>query len=187
MFLANIHPIIAAGSLGAGAETSSRRCGHDELLDRRDAQRAGQGARARGYFAHQRCRSSPATDEYNLVKAAEKVREMGPKTIVIKRGEYGVLLFGGDGQRFAAPAFPLDTVFDPTGAGDSFGGGFLGHIANRGSTSDEVLRQAIVFGNVMGSFCVEDLGTRRLQGMSREQIMDRYREFKRLTHFEDIN
>jgi len=127
------------------------------------------------------------TDEYNLVKAADKVREMGPKTIVIKRGEYGVLLFGGDGQRFAAPAFPLETVFDPTGAGDSFGGGFLGHIASQNSTSDEVLRQAVVFGNVMGSFCVEDWGTRRIQGISREQITDRYREFKRLTHFEDID
>lgn len=127
------------------------------------------------------------TNEYNLVKAAEKVREMGPKTIVIKRGEYGVLLFGDDGHRFAAPAFPLETVFDPTGAGDSFGGGFLGHIAHRGSTSDEVLRQAIVFGNVLGSFCVEDWGTRRIKGISKEHILDRYRDFKRLTYFEDID
>jgi sugar/nucleoside kinase (ribokinase family) len=123
--------------------------------------------------------------EYNLVWAAEKVRAMGPKILVIKRGEHGVLLFG-DGDRFAAPGYPLDLVFDPTGAGDAFGGGFMGYIASRGSHSNEILRQAIIFGSVLGSFGVEDFGTRRLEALTRDQVNDRYREFKRLTHFEDL-
>ena len=123
--------------------------------------------------------------EYNLVRAAEKVRAMGPKILVIKRGEHGVLLFG-DGDRFAVPGYPLDEVIDPTGAGDTFGGGFMGYIASRGASSSETLRQAIVFGSVLGSFCVEDFGTRRLESLNREQVIDRYREFKRLTHFEDL-
>jgi sugar/nucleoside kinase (ribokinase family) len=123
--------------------------------------------------------------EYNLVKAAEKVRAMGPKILVIKRGEHGVILFGED-DRFAAPGYPLDLVFDPTGAGDTFGGGFMGYIASCGSHAGEILRQAIVFGSVLGSFCVEDFGTRRLEALSRDQVNARYREFKRLTHFEDL-
>ena len=123
--------------------------------------------------------------EYNLVRAAEKVRSMGPKTLVVKRGEHGVLLFG-EGDRFAAPGYPLETVFDPTGAGDTFGGGFMGYIASSQSSSNEILRQAIVFGSVLGSFCVEDFGTRRLEVLTRDQVTERYREFKRLTDFEDI-
>jgi sugar/nucleoside kinase (ribokinase family) len=123
--------------------------------------------------------------EYNLVRAAEKVRSMGPKTLVVKRGEHGVLLFG-DGDRFAAPGYPLDTVIDPTGAGDTFGGGFMGSIASCRSSSNETLRQAIVFGSVLGSFCVEDFGTRRLEALNRDQVTDRYRDFKRLTEFADL-
>jgi sugar/nucleoside kinase (ribokinase family) len=123
--------------------------------------------------------------EYNLVKAAEKVCSMGPKTLVVKRGEYGVLLFSQNG-RFAAPAYPLETVFDPTGAGDAFAGGFVGHLARHGSLDDDALRQAIIFGSTLGSFCVEDFGTRRLESISRDDVVRRYREFKQLTHFEDI-
>lgn len=123
--------------------------------------------------------------EYNLVKAAEAIHEMGPKTLVVKRGEYGVLLFN-EKHRFAAPAYPLESVFDPTGAGDAFAGGFMGYLASRGTLSEEALRQAIIFGSVLGSFCVEDFGTRRLQSVSRNEVLARYREFKRLTHFEDL-
>ena len=123
--------------------------------------------------------------EYNLVRAAEKVHAMGPKTLVVKRGEHGVLLFN-ESQRFAAPAYPLETVFDPTGAGDSFAGGFLGYLASQPSMSDDALRQAIIYGSALGSFCVEDFGTRRLESISRADIDARYREFKKLTHFEDI-
>lgn len=123
--------------------------------------------------------------EFNLVKAAEKIRAMGPKTVVIKRGENGVLL-ANERQLFAAPGYPLEAVFDPTGAGDTFAGGFLGYLAQRGSFDIDALRQAIVFGSTLGSFCVEDFGTKRLQGLTNEEIVDRYRAFKTLTHFEDL-
>ena len=123
--------------------------------------------------------------EQNLVVAAEKVRAMGPETLVIKRGEHGVLLFSKD-DRFAAPGYPLEKVIDPTGAGDSFGGGFAGYLASCRSLSDATLRQAIVIGSVMGSLCVEDFGTRRLEALSRDKVIERYREFKRLTQFEDL-
>jgi sugar/nucleoside kinase (ribokinase family) len=123
--------------------------------------------------------------EYNLVRAAEVIRGMGPRTLVVKRGEYGVLLFNEKG-RFIAPAYPLESVFDPTGAGDTFAGGFLGYLAQHGARDEASLRQAVIFGSTLGSFCVEDFGTRRLQGLSREEIVDRYREFKLLTHFEDL-
>ena len=123
--------------------------------------------------------------EYNLVRAAEKIHAMGPKTLVVKRGEHGVLLFN-ESHRFAAPAYPLETVFDPTGAGDTFAGGFLGYLASQESLTDDALRQAIIFGSALGSFCVEDFGTRRLESISRADVDDRYREFKKLTHFEDI-
>ena len=125
------------------------------------------------------------SEEYNLVRAAEKIHAMGPKTLVVKRGEHGVLLFS-ENHRFAAPAYPLETVFDPTGAGDTFAGGFLGYLASQESMTDEALRQAIVFGSALGSFCVEDFGTRRLESISRADVDARYREFKQLTHFEDI-
>ncbi len=123
--------------------------------------------------------------EFNLMKAAKKIQAMGPQMLVIKRGENGVLLF--DGERvFVAPAYPLETVFDPTGAGDSFAGGFLGYLAQAQALDDESLRRAIVFGSALGSFCVEDFGTRRLEKLGRDEVVDRYRQFKLLTHFEDL-
>ncbi|MGH9462991.1 MAG: PfkB family carbohydrate kinase [Vicinamibacteria bacterium] len=125
------------------------------------------------------------SQEYNLVRAAETIHAMGPKTLVVKRGEHGVVLFS-ESHRFAAPAYPLETVFDPTGAGDTFAGGFLGYLASLPAVDDRALRQAIIFGSTLGSFCVEDFGTRRLQSISRDDVVARYREFKKLTHFEDI-
>lgn len=125
------------------------------------------------------------SDEYNMVRAAEKIHALGPKTLVVKRGEYGVLLFN-ESHRFAAPAYPLEKVFDPTGAGDTFAGGFVGYLASCPELTDEALRQAVIFGSTLGSFCVEDFGTRRLEQISREDVLGRYREFKKLTHFEDI-
>jgi sugar/nucleoside kinase (ribokinase family) len=122
-------------------------------------------------------------EEHNLVKAAAKIRAMGPKTLVIKRGEYGVLCFR-EGERFATVSFPLETIIDPTGAGDSFAGGFMGYLATTEVFDHSVVRQAIIFGSVMGSFCVEALGTKRLQDLTRAEIHDRYRDFKELTHFE---
>jgi sugar/nucleoside kinase (ribokinase family) len=123
--------------------------------------------------------------EYNLRKAAAKILKMGPKMLVATRGSHGVTLFSND-EIFAAPAFPLEDEVDPTGAGDSFAGGFFGYLAQCGRSDEEALRQAIIFGSVLGSFCVEDFGTRRLDKLTEGDILDRYRRFQRLTSFTDI-
>ena len=119
----------------------------------------------------------------NLKKAAEAIRTMGPRTIVIKRGEHGVLLFTAGGM-FSAPAFPLEEVHDPTGAGDSFAGGFMGYLAKTGEFSDCQLRRAAIYGSVMASFAVEEFGLSRLLRLTPDEIEARYREFKNLTHFD---
>jgi len=121
----------------------------------------------------------------NLVKAAAVIRGMGPKTLIIKRGEYGALMFSEDGI-FAAPAYPLESVFDPTGAGDTFAGGFVGYLANVKNLDSRSMRQAIVFGSVMASFNVEDFSLNRMRSLDYSEIEARYREFKALTHFEDL-
>lgn len=125
------------------------------------------------------------TQEANLTKAARKILSMGVKTLVIKRGEYGVLMFS-DHAVFAAPAFPLEGVFDPTGAGDTFAGGFMGYLANTGDTSEAGIRQAVIFGSVMASFNVEDFSLNRLKRLEYREIEARYRSFKALTHFEGL-
>lgn len=123
--------------------------------------------------------------EYNLVRAARKIQEMGPKTLIIKQGEYGVLMFEGD-QVFSAPGYPLETVFDPTGAGDSFGGGFMGYLASTQNLESDNLRRAIIFGSVMASFNVEDFSLNRMLQLSYHEIEERFRQFKLLCHFEGI-
>jgi sugar/nucleoside kinase (ribokinase family) len=123
--------------------------------------------------------------EPNLVKAARTIQAMGPETLIIKRGEYGALMINSTGA-FSAPAYPLETVFDPTGAGDSFAGGFMGYLDNVKNYGEASLRQAIIFGSVMASFNVEDFSLNRMRSLDYREIEDRYREFKRLTHFEDI-
>lgn len=120
--------------------------------------------------------------EANLVKAAKKVLALGAKTLIIKRGEYGVLMFNGS-SIFAAPAYPLEEVFDPTGAGDTFAGGFMGYLANTGDTSEAGIRQAIIFGSVMASFNVEDFSLNRMKRLDYREIEERYRGFKTMTHF----
>ncbi len=120
--------------------------------------------------------------ESNVVKAARRILDMGPKTLLIKRGEYGVLLFAPQSV-FAVPAYPLEDVVDPTGAGDSFAGGFLGYVAESGDTSEAGLRKAIVYGSVVASFTVEDFSLRRLRALSRDAIEQRYRQFVSLTAF----
>jgi sugar/nucleoside kinase (ribokinase family) len=121
----------------------------------------------------------------NLVKVAKLVLARGPKHLIIKRGEYGVLMFHHN-QVFGAPAFPLEDVRDPNGAGDTFAGGFLGYLAATGNRSPEAMKQAIIFGSVMASFTVEAFSLDRLRILDYKEIEARYREFKRLTHFEDI-
>jgi sugar/nucleoside kinase (ribokinase family) len=125
------------------------------------------------------------TGEVNLVKAARKILALGAKNLIIKRGEYGVLMFTGAAV-FAAPAYPLEEVFDPTGAGDTFAGGFMGYLANTGNLSEEGVRQAIVFGSVMASFNVEDFSLNRLKRLEYREIEERYRSFKAMTHFEGL-
>jgi len=119
----------------------------------------------------------------NLKKAAASIRKLGPRFVVIKRGEHGATLFGQNSV-FTAPAFPLDQVQDPTGAGDTFAGGFMGHIARTGDLSDSNLRRAVVYGSVMGSFAVEDFGLGRLLRLTPDEIEARFREIKNLTHFD---
>jgi sugar/nucleoside kinase (ribokinase family) len=123
--------------------------------------------------------------EWNVVKAARAIRAMGPRTLVVKKGEHGVLMFSDEGS-FAAPAYPLEEVFDPTGAGDTFAGGFLGYLAGADAASDETLRRAIIMGSTLASFCVEAFSLDRLLRLSRPEIDERFRLFKRLTHFEAI-
>ncbi|MEK6696920.1 MAG: PfkB family carbohydrate kinase [Candidatus Deferrimicrobiota bacterium] len=124
------------------------------------------------------------TGEFNLVKAARKLMRMGPGRVVIKRGEYGVLHLS-DGEIFAAPAYPLETIFDPTGAGDSFAGGFMGYLASRdGAALTEMdYRLATIYGSAIASFTVEAFSTERLQGLSREEIDSRLAAFRALTEF----
>jgi sugar/nucleoside kinase (ribokinase family) len=119
----------------------------------------------------------------NLKKAAELVLKMGPRILVMKRGEHGAMLFSGRGI-FSAPAFPLDQVHDPTGAGDTFAGGFMGHLAKAGEVSDAQLRRAVIYGSVMASYAVEEFGLARLLRLTPKEIEARYREFKNLTHFD---
>ncbi len=123
------------------------------------------------------------TREPNLTKAARIICSWGPKTLVVKKGEFGVAMFT-DGSIFGAPAFPLEEVFDPTGAGDSFAGGFVGYLARAGRLDDETIRKAVIYGSVMASFSVEDFSLNRLKRLTSSEIQHRYREFKRLTHFE---
>ncbi len=123
--------------------------------------------------------------EPNLVKAARRILDMGVKTLIIKRGEYGVLMFNG-ASVFAAPAYPLEEVFDPTGAGDTFAGGFMGYLANTGDVSEEGIRQAIIFGSVMASFNVEDFSLNRLKRLDYGEIEERVRYFKAMTHFQGL-
>jgi sugar/nucleoside kinase (ribokinase family) len=128
--------------------------------------------------------------EKNLPRAARKVIEMGPSALVVKHGEYGSTIFFREGafgigkHPFRAPALPIEEVKDPTGAGDSFAGGFMGYIASQGEMNREVLKRALFYGGVMGSFAVEQFGTERLQNLTREEIDERFQIFRELTHLE---
>ncbi len=121
--------------------------------------------------------------EYSLVKAAQKILTMGPKALVIKKGEHGALLFNKD-EVFFAPALPLEDVFDPTGAGDSFAGGFIGYLAKTKDISFENMKRAIIFGSAMASFTVEKFGTERLIGLTQKDVEDRVQEFVDLVQFD---
>jgi sugar/nucleoside kinase (ribokinase family) len=121
--------------------------------------------------------------EYSLVRAAQKIFEMGPRYVVIKKGEHGALLFNDDNV-FFAPALPLEEVFDPTGAGDTFAGGFIGHIAKTADISFENMKRAVIAGSNLASFCVEKFGTERMETVTPNEIQQRLLQFKQLTQFE---
>jgi len=123
------------------------------------------------------------SSQYSLVSAAKAIMEMGPKYLIIKKGEHGALLFYDD-QVFFAPALPLEVVFDPTGAGDTFAGGFIGHLARTKDISFENMKSAIIVGSAMASFCVEKFGVTRLKELKSEDINNRIQRFKELTKFE---
>ncbi len=125
------------------------------------------------------------TEEPSIHAASRKIMEIGPKAVVIKRGEYGATLFTSDGY-FVVPAYPLESVFDPTGAGDTFAGGFMGYLASQGSVTEETLRRAMVYGSVMASFNVEKFGTERVDALEYSEINERFKAFKTMTHFDDI-
>ena len=123
--------------------------------------------------------------EANLPAAARAIRKLGPRAVVIKRGDAGALLFHEDGV-FAAPAFPIENVVDPTGAGDSFGGGFMGWLTHEGDTSPSTIRTAMIMGSVLASFCVEDFSLDRFKRLDLGQIRERFQAFADLVHFEKI-
>ena len=123
------------------------------------------------------------SQEYSLIKAAKKILKMGPKYLIIKKGEHGALLFN-DKEVFFAPALPLEEVFDPTGAGDSFAGGFIGYLAKTKDHSFDNMKRAVIYGSVLASFCVERFGTERLKNITKEQINSRLQSFVGLVSFD---
>jgi len=125
------------------------------------------------------------TEIPNLIKAARTILSWGPKALIVKRGEYGAALFTAESY-FAIPAFPLESVFDPTGAGDTFAGGFMGYLSSQRVLDEAAMRRAMIFGSVMASFNVEEFGTARVQKLTTDEINERFRTFKKMTHFEEI-
>jgi len=120
----------------------------------------------------------------NLVKSARIIRKMGPKTLIIKKGEHGALLFTDNGI-FAAPAFPLESIYDPTGAGDTFAGGFIGHLSRCETITDTEMRRAVLYGSAMASFCVEKFGTEKIAALDLLEIEDRYQSFRELSRTDE--
>ncbi|HEY3249562.1 MAG TPA: PfkB family carbohydrate kinase [Ignavibacteria bacterium] len=123
--------------------------------------------------------------EFNLFKAARKIQNMGPKIVIIKKGEHGALLFY-ENELFTAPAYPLESIYDPTGAGDSFAGGFIGYISKTDDLSYENMKRAVVYGSTVASFCVEKFSIEGLRDLSHFEIKDRFNEFKRFSAFEAV-
>jgi len=124
------------------------------------------------------------SNEPNLIKAAKLIREMGPEFLIIKKGEHGAMLFAED-SIFSAPAYPMEMIYDPTGAGDSFAGGFIGYLYKTRDLSPENMKRAVVYGSAMASFCVEKFSTKALEDLSYLRIQDRFREFINLSRFDE--
>jgi sugar/nucleoside kinase (ribokinase family) len=125
------------------------------------------------------------TGKLSTIKAAKEIQAIGPKTVIIKKGEHGALLFAGN-EHFSAPSYPIEDIADPTGAGDSFAGGFIGYVASVGDLSPTTLRRGVIYGSVMASYNVEDFSLNRLRSLSEDDIADRYRRFKEIAFFEAL-
>jgi sugar/nucleoside kinase (ribokinase family) len=125
------------------------------------------------------------TDIPNVIKAAREILSWGPRALIVKRGEYGAALFTRESY-FAIPAYPLESVFDPTGAGDTFAGGFMGYLSSQQTIDEAAMRRAMIFGSVMASFNVEEFGTNRVRRLTPDEINERFSAFKRMTYFEEI-
>ncbi|MBK9099672.1 MAG: bifunctional hydroxymethylpyrimidine kinase/phosphomethylpyrimidine kinase [bacterium] len=126
------------------------------------------------------------TEEPNLIKAARQIRQMGPEILIIKKGEHGAMLFTED-TIFSAPAYPMEIILDPTGAGDTFAGGFIGYLHKTRELDSDNIKRAVIYGSAMASFCVEKFSTKALEDLSYLQIQDRFREFKKLSTFDETN
>jgi len=125
------------------------------------------------------------TGHMSTIKAAKAIQDMGPRTVIVKKGEHGALLFSGS-DHFSAPSYPLEDIADPTGAGDSFAGGFIGYVASRNDTSPEILRRAVVYGSVMASYNVEDFSLNRMRRLNMGEVAARYRAFQEIAYFDAL-
>jgi sugar/nucleoside kinase (ribokinase family) len=185
VFLGNIHPALQADVLDQVARPSL--VAADTMnywIERTPAELAAVLRRVDVLLIND-AEARQLSGEANLVKAARRIRAMGPRLLVIKRGEHGVLMTREDGF-FAAPGMPLEEVFDPTGAGDTFAGGFLGYLASCGERTDAALARAIIAGSTLASFAVEDFSLDRLLRLRDAEVTARFAEFKRLTHFDAL-
>jgi len=182
VFLANIHPSLQRGVLEqARAPIFSAMDTMNFWITGSRAELEKTLARVAGLVINDE-EAQQLTGETNLVRAADAIRALGPTTVIVKRGEHGALLFDEDGI-FAAPAFPLREVRDPTGAGDSFAGGFMGALAAAGSLASDAMRRAVIYGSVLASFCVERFSLDRFRTLTRAEIDARFEQFRRLTRF----
>ncbi len=182
VFLANIHPSLQLNVLEQ--TRSPRFVAMDTMnfwIEGTSAELRQTLARVDGLVINDE-EAQQLTGESNLVRAAERIRELGPATVIIKRGEHGALLFDAEGI-FAAPAFPLREVRDPTGAGDSFAGGFMGALAGSDPADPQCLRRAVIYGSALASFCVERFSLDRMRDLERGEVDERFEEFRSLTRF----
>ena len=185
VFLANIDPVLQLQVLRQVKNPKLVACDTMNFWIEKKPKELKETLRYVDIFTINEAEARELSKESNLVKAARRIMSFGPGVIIIKRGEYGALMFSDSGV-FSAPAFPIEAVFDPTGAGDSFAGGFMGYLSSVDNIDDANIRQAIIVGSVMASFDVEDFSLNRLKKLTNTEIESRYNEFKQLTYFEDL-
>jgi sugar/nucleoside kinase (ribokinase family) len=186
VFLANIHPALQLDVLEQVRHPRLVACDTMNFWIERNPEELRRTLGRVGLLVINDEEARQLAGEHNLVRAARAIRAMGPHSVIVKRGDSGALLFHEHGT-FAAPAYPLEEVVDPTGAGDSFAGGFMGYLAEAGSIHPQDVRRAMIYGSVLASFCVEDFSLDRFRRITAADVHARFRAFKALTHFEDID